>query len=749
MMKKQYLVQRERLIVTLISIALLFAANRLIFGSFLPAFDNKSLWFLVALLNMLLANQLFSPFYVKPIDTLSFGITAFTAVIMIKADPSWSIYSKILYYFGISFSVFIVILAVLSIVTKDSEKKKISDVGESIRLILSVIGSANVVFFNVLLFAVVTFHVTSAKEVFGILLFYILFVSENVLSACYLGISRLIGMGKTSKHLIGTGEIVAYQEPNIILVRQDREQPIPFMTCILIKDNYSEPKLGYSLDFVGQLDGVLLRTFITEVTENKDIIRDARALPMNSVAFLDKDYFKAHAVRVVDSEIIGLVACDTSIDYLNFEIVKDVDILIGSLVETKIHECRVIFQVISGHTKEEIVFQKNTLGYITGRARKIGEWISGAGKFQPNGWLPSPNTEVVKICDTVGSVDDLAVGVFPGSKYSVGIADMDSLVTHNTAILGILGVGKSMLAIEIIERMLASEIKVVVLDLTNQYQNELADFLDIGYEMAMIKKIQDAGQKDRDKWNESPSEGGSLQHFVTTLREDLSDLLSNDKKRNLKIYNPSQLFATKQRDEPKTYQVSGQWQRRANLYALTPVEVTQIVSETILDLVSAEMTDKAQICLVLEEAHSLVPEFSSVVADSDKYATNGTARAILQGRKYGFGCLLITQRTANVTKTILNQCNNIFAMRTFDDTGKGFLANYIGEDYSNILPTIPVRHAVFFGKASSCENPVLLKLNDQKDFRDRFRAKHAVVTPEVVECEKGPVVESDFVDDVP
>jgi DNA helicase HerA-like ATPase len=53
-------------------------------------------------------------------------------------------------------------------------------------------------------------------------------------------------------------------------------------------------------------------------------------------------------------------------------------------------------------------------------------------------------------------------------------------------------------------------------------------------------------------------------------------------------------------------------------------------------------------------------------------ATAATARAILQGRKYGLGCLLVTQRTANVTKTILNQCNTTFAMRMFDDTGKDF-----------------------------------------------------------------------------
>jgi uncharacterized protein len=136
------------------------------------------------------------------------------------------------------------------------------------------------------------------------------------------------------------------------------------------------------------------------------------------------------------------------------------------------------------------------------------------------------------------------------------------------------------------------------------------------------------------------------------------------------------------------------------------------------------MIDYARICLVFEEAHSIVPEWNSVASDGDRAATAATARAILQGRKYGLRCLLITQRTANVTKTILNQCNTIFAMRTFDDTGKDFLSNYIGSEYASILPSMEARHAVLFGKASCCENPVLLRLNDRDAFTAVFREAH-------------------------
>ena len=157
--------------------------------------------------------------------------------------------------------------------------------------------------------------------------------------------------------------------------------------------------------------------------------------------------------------------------------------------------------------------------------------------------------------------------------------------------------------------------------------------------------------------------------------------------------------------------------------SLTACEVTQIISDAALKVTQKRgRTDSPRLCLVYEEAHSLVPEWNATVFEGDRAATNGTARAILQGRKYGVGCLLITQRTASVTKTILNQCNSVFAMRSFDDTSKEFLSNYIGRDYAALLPNLPERHAVFFGRASSCENPVHIQLNDRSAFIAGFRA---------------------------
>ena len=120
----------------------------------------------------------------------------------------------------------------------------------------------------------------------------------------------------------------------------------------------------------------------------------------------------------------------------------------------------------------------------------------------------------------------------------------------------------------------------------------------------------------------------------------------------------------------------------------------------------------AQICVILEEPHALIPEWNQVTDQEDKNAVNQTARVVLQGRKYGMGIVVVTQRTANVTKTILNQCNTVLALRAFDQTGLDFLSNYVGSNYAQSISSLPFRHAVLVGKASVNSRPIIVELNN-------------------------------------
>ena len=70
-----------------------------------------------------------------------------------------------------------------------------------------------------------------------------------------------------------------------------------------------------------------------------------------------------------------------------------------------------------------------------------------------------------------------------------------------------------------------------------------------------------------------------------------------------------------------------------------------------------------QIMLVLEEAHTIVPETFGAGFDYDtQWVVSRIGQIALQGRKYGVGLLVITQRTALVSKTILSQGNSILTL---------------------------------------------------------------------------------------
>lgn len=406
--------------------------------------------------------------------------------------------------------------------------------------------------------------------------------------------------------------------------------------------------------------------------------------------------------------IVGIVAPDTNLGMLVAEITNtDRGLVEGRLIQTRIGTIDVIYQVIAGISKEEILQQRNTYGFARAQARKIGAWNETSKRFDNVKWLPLVNEPIFILSEEHPEFDPDVIGHFPGTSYGVRI-DVNRLVTHNTAILGILGSGKTILAWELVARMRRERIRVICLDITDQYADELG--------FAAPQRLQELYNKrnwGKDTFKQNKEEGGGVKDFKEKLFQLIGYFLSSACDDTLLIIDPAKFDVWQQ--------TGGIFSGSAAMSSLTPAQVTRLIAEIVLELVQDKGTStNAKVCLVLEEAHSLAPEWNSAAQEGDSAASNGTAKAILQGRKYGLGSLCITQRTANVTKTILSQCNTLFALRVFDATGLDFLKNFIGEDFADILSTMDERHCVLFGRASSCADPVLLALNDRAEFLKGF-----------------------------
>jgi len=108
------------------------------------------------------------------------------------------------------------------------------------------------------------------------------------------------------------------------------------------------------------------------------------------------------------------------------------------------------------------------------------------------------------------------------------------------------------------------------------------------------------------------------------------------------------------------------------------------------------------IAIICDEAHLYIPE--RMHADSSgTVAVEIFERIAKEGRKYGIGLVVISQRPSEVNRTVLSQCNNVVAMRltSGDDQRvvKRLLPDSLGS-FGDLLPILDVGEALVVGDAS-------------------------------------------------
>jgi uncharacterized protein len=724
--------QTTRLVILLLYAALLFAVCRFLFGTWLPPTAEKGLWFYASFAHLLLGTLLLSPYFTKPADAVSDAVIAVLLLAEVAGavwglHEAWAIWAwrSICWYY-----VAVIVIGSLAMLLRNAQSVQGKQIAQTTYVLSTHLGDTPLIFSLLFFFALTAFHLENPREFLTLAATWAAIVPLRLLEHLAYIAKDIKEIWAKSSNYETICETYARKEPNLLLFRRTGEGLLTFGQILTMKHSpqdalhhamvldelhLAEERWIRCLEITGQL-AAGTQDALDRAIANSPVLRLSAV-----VSQIDIDStFQPSRIYTRRADLIGLVAPNTDIATLRFELTRtDLDIGEGQLVEVLIGTKPVLYQIINGLTQEEILAQKNTYGFARGTAKKIGTWDNNLQRFEHVRWIPKLNEPVFLQQTQQPPALAAAVGFFPNTGYPLSVK-VDQLVTHNTAILGILGAGKTFLALELVERMLLKGIKVIALDLTNQYASELAPYYDAAAEQIKIAALKATGPPGKANMRPNVAEGGSVQVFQALLKLQLTAFV-NDQHSHLRIYNPTAFEIWRQ--DGKLFSGVG------SMVQLTPAEITRIVTEVALDLCSANITDQAKLCLVYEEAHSLIPEWNAVASAGDKEATNGTAKAILQGRKYGLGCLVVTQRTANVTKTILNQCNTVFALRVFDSTGMEFLRNYIGDDYAGVLSTLEDRHAVAFGRASSCSDPVLIRLNDRSTFQRLNRPQPAASQP--------------------
>jgi len=101
---------------------------------------------------------------------------------------------------------------------------------------------------------------------------------------------------------------------------------------------------------------------------------------------------------------------------------------------------------------------------------------------------------------------------------------------------------------------------------------------------------------------------------------------------------------------------------------------------------------------VLEEAHTYLGK------EHTGPAASAVRRIAKEGRKYGVGIMIVSQRPSEIDSTILSQCGTIFAMRLANDTDRGQVAGASSDNLKGLFDMLPILRtgeAIIVGEAVS------------------------------------------------
>ena len=100
--------------------------------------------------------------------------------------------------------------------------------------------------------------------------------------------------------------------------------------------------------------------------------------------------------------------------------------------------------------------------------------------------------------------------------------------------------------------------------------------------------------------------------------------------------------------------------------------------------------------LVMEEAHIYLND------KLEGMASKVVQRIVKEGRKYGIGAMIVSQRPSEINPTILSQCGTFFALRLTNGSDRSHITSALSDNLdglTNMLPILRTGEAIILGEA--------------------------------------------------
>lgn len=621
---------------------------------------DASIWFHSGLLMLILGSYWIEHHFSKPSDVVINGIVVFISISTLNAPPFENLWTLIQYS-----SLLLAIVGIILMYLGESRAsfQSTTKTRRILYLVTTRFGNATVLFSAVFILALISYFDLKSAEIKWLLAFWAI-----VTVAKHLELDSILREIYQIRKKFNTpvGVITRFLQPNIVRFQllNDSNCSIGDLVSFSSKNKpLDKDPLGLVIRNRRSTESIEFESILIE-SEFSENARDNR----NIVYKLDLTE-KEIQERIKDnffvdnySRIVGYATKETSISHLNFELNHKSDLAEGHLVSSKSNnDTVVLFQLTDGLMQKGKSIQNNERTFTYGEAEQVGYWNEEKQGFSTYDWVIPENSPIVHIDESYEIKSKPIKGIsqignIPNSNYPVNI-NINNLALYHSAILGVTGSGKSYLSFYLIEKCVEDDMKVICLDITGDYKRHLKDAVLLNSSKATKQFLNDKSKKigiiEFDNWQATPTD--------TTLN---------------------------------IVKIALSWCKSSR----TKEEIKEPVPKLLL---------------VLEEAHALVPEWNFASRNTQS-TVNEISKLVLQARKYGLGFTIITQRTANVTKSILNQCNTIFAFQAFDETGFEFLKNYMGYQYVNTLPNLKAQQCVVVGKASVSDRPLIVQLLKQE-----------------------------------
>lgn len=624
-------------------------------------------------------------FFTKPTDVLASAISILLLLAPIKSDLSrFGFWYDLFFYYNLS----LVVISLLALLLIDDEKPSNSHQNIAayyLKAFATRFGNGKFLFYSLFVLSLL-FYVDNQSSEFLILFGFSLIVLLVDPKRFFLqAISK-----KDQPDEVG--RIFSVQGKNTFLAQLLKNKPLENGQLV----HFSFNSGGGNEQHVG----CVIDVHVLDDKRWANILRlDGVELPSCSSPKEGVVCSLEHSMERAIPAICGTVIEGSNIRKVRFNDSNNAEVTEGSLLELTTNGRKVLYQVVQGTTFVESLESRNKATGIVGEAVQLGVWNPEHLNFDKFGWVPNVNTPLYLATD-IAEVDvpdnHMRIGEIPNTNYPLFL-DKETAITHHLAILGVTGTGKSVFTRSVIREIATVETKVIVVDFTLEHKNKLSD----------INPQPIVQQADAD----------AIFSAINTLSNEMAKFPTGNNARDPKV------LAEAERVIKVTF-----WNAiKAFLESENPVclfelpdvsnsteilEYTKWFFKALFAIAKKEGNFGRKVCVVLEEAHTVIPEFNFIgVGDrSAGSLVNSIAQIALQGRKYGVGFIVVAQRTANVSKTVLTQCNSIIAFQQFDRTSGDFLSNHVGEEMVQALPNLKFRQGIAVGKAFKANMPLIFEV---------------------------------------